>query len=196
MAFKRPLTPNTPTSYLLCIDPERTAMRSAAMPSLWLFWCLLSLLAIPCCALLEESFVGLNTENGSIALSQASILVDANDFDGVQIAVNSLASDFNAILGHTPDIVKYGSDKTSANNSGKAIIVGSITNSSVIQDLIDAEKIDVVETEGKWETFMTSTVRNPLPGVDEALVIAGSDKRGTIFGIYTLSEQAGQSPYV
>lgn len=41
---------------------------------------------------------------------------------------------------------------------------------------------------------MTSVVHNPLPEVDEALVIADRDKRGTIFDIYTLSEQAEQSP--
>ena len=39
-------------------------------------------------------------------------------------------------------------------------------------------------------------VANPLPGVDQALVIAGSDKRGTIYGIYDLSEQIGVSPVV
>src|ERR1051326_4832968 len=36
---------------------------------------------------------------------------------------------------------------------------------------------------------------NPLPGIDRALVIAGSDKRGTIYGVYDLSEQIGVSPW-
>ena len=35
---------------------------------------------------------------------------------------------------------------------------------------------------GKWESFLIKTVDNPLPGVEQALVIAGSDKRGTILG--------------
>ncbi|KAK2754419.1 hypothetical protein FQN54_007063 [Arachnomyces sp. PD_36] len=163
------------------------------MSSPLLFWLFTSLLINACSALLEESFVGFNQGNGSVALSQASIIIDTNDFAGVQIAVDSLASDFNAILGHETDIVNYGT--ASKNGSTSAVIVGSITNSSVIQDLVDTEQIDVSDIEGKWETFLTSVVRNPLPGVDEALVIAGSDKRGTIFGVYTLSEQAGQSPY-
>lgn len=165
------------------------------MPSLRLFWCLItSILAIPCCALLEESFVGFTPGNGSVALSQASILIDFNDFAGVRIAANSLASDFNAVLGSAPDVVSYRSDSVSTDGRGTAVIIGSITNSSVIQDLIDSKKLDVANIEGKFETFVTSIVHNPLPDVDEALVIAGSDKRGTIFGIYTLSEQAGQSP--
>lgn len=71
-------------------------------------------LAIPCCALLEESFVGLSPENGSVELSQASILIDANDFSGVQITVDSLVSDLKAILGHAPYIVAHGSGKAAA----------------------------------------------------------------------------------
>jgi len=48
---------------------------------------------------------------------------------------------------------------------------------------------------GKWETWITQTVDAPAPGIDHALVIAGSDKRGTIFGIYDLSSQIGVSPW-
>jgi hypothetical protein len=164
------------------------------MSSLHLLWCLVSLLVIPCCALLEESFIAFSAGNGSLALSQASILIDDNDSAGVHIAANSLASDFDAVLGRALNVVKYGSDNASTNGISKAIIVGSITDSLVIKDLVDAEIIDVSEIEGKWEMFMTSVVQNPLPNIDEALVIVGSDKRGTIYGIYTLSEQAGQSP--
>ena len=40
-----------------------------------------------------------------------------------------------------------------------------------------------------------TTLSNPLPGVDEALVILGSDRRGTVYGIYELSEQIGVSPW-
>lgn len=48
---------------------------------------------------------------------------------------------------------------------------------------------------GKWEKYLIQTVRNPLPGVDSAFVIIGSDKRGTIYGIYAISEQIGVSPW-
>lgn len=40
-----------------------------------------------------------------------------------------------------------------------------------------------------------SVVSQPFAGVSEALVIAGSDKRGAIYGIYELSEQIGVSPW-
>jgi hypothetical protein len=61
--------------------------------------------------------------------------------------------------------------------------------------LVEAGKIDAEVIAGKWECFVITTVDNPLPGIDQALVIAGSDKRGTIFGIYEISEQVGVSPW-
>ena len=48
---------------------------------------------------------------------------------------------------------------------------------------------------GRWEAYVRQTVDHPLPNVDRALVIAGSDKRGTIYGIYEISQQIGVSPW-
>ena len=75
------------------------------------------------------------------------------------------------------------------------ILIGTVGKSPLIDQLVRAGKIDVSGIRGKWESFFLQTVANPLPGVDSALVIAGSDKRGTIFGIYDLSEQIGVSPW-
>ena len=61
--------------------------------------------------------------------------------------------------------------------------------------LIRERKLDVAPVAGKWESFVIQVVPQPLPGVDSALIIAGSDKRGTIYGIYDLSEQIGVSPW-
>ena len=56
-------------------------------------------------------------------------------------------------------------------------------------------KIDVKGVEGKWESYVVQVVKSPVEGTDNALVIAGSDKRGTIYGIYELSQQIGVSPW-
>ena len=64
------------------------------------------------------------------------------------------------------------------------VIIGTLGSSWLIDQLVAAGKIDVAEMEGVWEAWLIQTVRRPMPGVDSALVIVGSDKRGTIFGIY------------
>ncbi|HZL78880.1 MAG TPA: glycosyl hydrolase 115 family protein [Candidatus Limnocylindrales bacterium] len=75
------------------------------------------------------------------------------------------------------------------------IIVGTVGKSWIIDQLIREGKIDVSPITGKWESFFIQVVPEPLPGVASGLVIVGSDKRGTIYGIYDLSEQMGVSPW-
>ncbi len=74
-------------------------------------------------------------------------------------------------------------------------MIGTISKSSIIDRLIREHKLDVSPITGKWEATVVQVVEKPMPGVARALVIAGSDKRGTIFGIYDLSEQIGVSPW-
>nr|CEG02827.1 unnamed protein product [Fusarium pseudograminearum CS3487] len=84
------------------------------------------------------------------------------------------------------------SDPDEANT---VIIVGTIGHSKLIDSLIDDGLIDVSKIEGKWESFVSQLVKDPLNGTAQALVIAGSDPRGTIYGIYDVSEQIGVSPW-
>lgn len=87
-----------------------------------------------------------------------------------------------------PTLVKHSPQKT-------VIIVGTIDKSPLIQQLSQSGKIDTAPIDNKWESFISQVVEKPLPGVDRALVIAGSDMRGTIFGLYDISEQIGVSPW-
>ncbi|KAI1809649.1 glycoside hydrolase family 115 protein [Poronia punctata] len=75
------------------------------------------------------------------------------------------------------------------------IIVGTLGYSSIIGELVAGGKLNVSEIEGKWESFITQIVESPIQGCEKAVVIAGSDPRGTIFGIYDISEQIGVSPW-
>jgi alpha-glucuronidase len=118
------------------------------------------------------------------------IWVDGNDFPGVLRAVNDLQKDLFRVTGRTPAI----SRATNAPGTN-LIIIGTIGKNSVIDQLIRDRKIDVTTIAGQWETFLIQEVSKPLPGVSSALVIAGSDKRGAIYGIYDLSEQIGVSPW-
>ncbi len=115
------------------------------------------------------------------------IIVDDNDLEGVKIASRTLREDFGRICGATPNI---GSEA----HWERAIIIGS-PESKTIAQLEKEGRIDLSSIKGKWETYIITDVRDPLPGIKDALVIAGSDKRGTIYGIYELSELMGVSPW-
>ncbi|MCL1822703.1 MAG: glycosyl hydrolase 115 family protein [Oscillospiraceae bacterium] len=123
----------------------------------------------------------------------ADLYVDSADWEGVKLALASLQSDIELVSGQKPDI-----KNNTSSLSDMAVIVGTIGKSAVIDDLINNAKIklNVSGITGKWESYVIEIVENPVPGVSRALVIAGSDKRGTIYGIYKVSELIGVSPWV
>ncbi|WP_301062810.1 glycosyl hydrolase 115 family protein, partial [uncultured Muribaculum sp.] len=115
------------------------------------------------------------------------VYVDDADDSGVKIAVRNLAADFGRVTGNDAVLAD-------APSESRMIIVGTI-DSPVMERIAKAGKIDASQLKGKYEKYLMSTVQSPLPGVDEALVIAGSDRRGAIYGVYELSEQIGVSPW-
>jgi hypothetical protein len=126
--------------------------------------------------------------------SLATIYVDANDHAGVVRAAGDLQADLARVVGRRPTTINTEAALgTSA--SANVILIGTIGKSGVIDQLIRDKKIDVSAITGKWESFLITTVPKPLPGLAYGLIIAGSDKRGTIYGIYDLSEQIGVSPW-
>ncbi|KAJ0320184.1 hypothetical protein COL5a_009809 [Colletotrichum fioriniae] len=127
----------------------------------------------------------------------STILVDESDPIGIHIAAQNLAQDFGRVTQSEQSIVQVVQDTKvdAAGGSAAAIIIGSIEHSSILQRLEQDEKLSFDQIRGKWESFSTHVIDQPLPGVQKALVIAGSDKRGAIFGAYTLSEQIGVSPW-
>ncbi|MBN2684456.1 MAG: glycosyl hydrolase 115 family protein [Pontiellaceae bacterium] len=117
------------------------------------------------------------------------IMVDGNDWAGVVRAVGDLQLDVERVTGKKPVV------SAAANGAKYSVIVGTLGKSKLIDDLIAGGKLAGGDLKGKWESFVIATVKNPVAGVEQALVIAGSDKRGTIYGIYELSEQLGVSPW-
>ena len=120
----------------------------------------------------------------------APIFLDPADWPGVLRAGGDLQADVERVTGIKPTL------STNAAPSGKfAVIIGTVGKSPLIDGLVKSGKLNADAIAGKWESFIITTIANPLPGVDQALVIAGSDKRGTIYGIYEISEQIGVSPW-
>ena len=81
---------------------------------------------------------------------------------------------------------------------GKVIIAGIYgeNGNEVINQLIEKGTMDVDDLGKRWKSYLMQVVRRRLSGVDEALVIVGSDKRGTIYGLLNISEMIGISPWV
>ncbi|MEN3325057.1 glycosyl hydrolase 115 family protein [Mariniflexile soesokkakense] len=120
----------------------------------------------------------------------ASIIVSDTDFKGVLRVAEHLQNDIFNVTSVRPKMIT-----NSIPNEDYVIIIGTLGKSSIINQLAKEGKIDGSQLKGKWEKFITQVIENPFPGVKKALVITGSDKRGTIYGIYDLSSQIGVSPW-
>jgi hypothetical protein len=120
----------------------------------------------------------------------ATIAYAAEDARVVGIAARDLAADIDRVTGRKPAL-----QAGAANLRGQVVLVGTLGKSPMIDALAAAGRLDVRQLLGAWESFVITTVEKPMPGVDRALVIAGSDRRGTAFGVYELSQAIGVSPW-
>lgn len=127
-------------------------------------------------------------------LQSSVIVVDERDHEGVHIAARNLAEDFAQVTKVPSRPIIRSNDAHIDVPGSVAIVVGSVDSSPLVQRLGSNGKVDFSGIRGKWESFQTSLVQDPFDGCSWALVIAGSDKRGTIYGAYTLSKQIGVSP--
>lgn len=115
----------------------------------------------------------------------ATIMVDEDDWKGVIRAANDLGDDVRKVTGVASRVDMMSKSDVTTPSS---ILVGTIGKSRIIDRLIKQKKIDVKKVRGQWESYLIDVV-------DGNLVIAGSDKRGTIYGIYDISERIGVSPW-
>lgn len=140
----------------------------------------------------------------------ADIYIEDNAFSGVKRIAEKLAHDVELVVGHRPKCVTgaigtgqkpecvTGAIDTETNQSGaSAVWVGTIGSSRMLDVLEQKGVVDLSQIRGKREVYGWFF----LSGGGEAassqiLVIAGSDKRGTIYGMFHLSEVIGVSPFV
>ena len=145
-------------------------------------------------ALGEKSHITFAPQSASFPIAApshaTSILLDANEWPGVRHAAQNLTTDIASVTGLTPSLLTAA--PTHADN---LILIGTLNHSALIDTLIAHRKLNIDAIRNHWETSITQVIDNPLPGIRRALVIVGADKRGTIFGIYDLSEQIGVSPW-
>lgn len=115
------------------------------------------------------------------------IYIDSSEDKGVMIAAGNLQQDILQVCGKKPELL--------TSTSSKRCIIAGTYGTPFIKKLMSAGKIDKKELDGKNEKYILQVIANPCEGIDEAVVIIGSDRRGTIYGIYELSEQMGVSPW-
>ena len=140
------------------------------------------------------SQVTVTPQNGSFALivngKPAPLVYSSNEYSGVGKVINFLKADLKMVAGLEPRV-----SIDQLPTAAQVVISGTLGHSKLIDQLVSNQKIDLGELKGKWEQFIIQVVDQPFPGIEKALVIAGSDKRGTMYGILELSKQIGVSPW-
>ena len=112
-------------------------------------------------------------------------------FSGVNKIAKKVMHDLELVFGYAPQAT------TDRKKLGKnAVLYGTMNHSSMLHELEEKKMIDLLEIKGKREVYLFQIIQHPFEGVEKALVIAGSDKRGTIYGLFHLSELLGVSPLV
>jgi len=142
----------------------------------------------------EKSYISAKDGPGYFRLAangtSSPLCISETEYPGVILAVKSLQKDIKAVTTSTPALLTG-----KAGKSKLAIIIGTLGKNPLIDKLVRQKKLNVAGITGKWEAHITQVVQNPAPGIEKAFVIAGSDKRGTIYGVYELSAQIGVSPW-
>ncbi|MGW0708757.1 glycosyl hydrolase 115 family protein [Streptomyces sp. NPDC002643] len=122
---------------------------------------------------------------GGFPLVGAPVVVSPEDHPGVVRVAGDLRDDIERVTGVRPG----------SSAAREVVLVGTIGRSPLIDGLIAAGKLDVGGVRGKWETSLQTVVERPMAGVERAFVVAGSDPRGTVFGVYDVSYGLGVSPW-
>lgn len=112
-----------------------------------------------------------------------AVVTDPADARGIQIAAETLREDFARVCG-----------QKAPEAGSRAILAGSV-DSPLVRGLAARGLIDPGALKGQYESYFISTLGQMVPGYDDALVIVGADMRGTIYGLYEISEQIGVSPW-
>ena len=121
---------------------------------------------------------------------KACVYYDAKDFEVVKTTAGLFANDVKEVSGQL-----LGVATTKEAPQKNCIIIGTLGHNEWIDQMVAKKKLDVEPLKNRWESYLVQLVRNPLPGVDKALVIVGSDRRGAAYGLLSVSRTIGVSPW-
>ena len=135
----------------------------------------------------DEGWFPLSTTNQA-----ALFYTDAKDYRVVEIAAQMLTDDVERVTGLKPKLATTESWKKIEPTA--TVVAGTLGKSKLIDGLVAKQGIDVTSLRGKWESFIVVTTEHPKFHTP-LLAIIGSDRRGTAFGLSSLSEAIGVSPW-
>ena len=119
-----------------------------------------------------------------------SFYYDENEYSGIVKIANKVCNDVKLVFGKLPNLKQIDSMEDIAScEKDFSIIFGTIEKSSLIESLEKSGQIKLNEVKGKNEVYLFNVTENQI-------IIAGSDKRGTIYGLFHFSELLGVSPLV
>lgn len=122
----------------------------------------------------------------------APVFVSSDDWPGVQRAAGDFVADIERVTGVRPTLANLTLPvESSLSKDSLPVFIGTLGRSALIESIVNSTGLDVSGVRGQWEAFVSKEVKNPVPGVDRGYVIAGADKRGTIYALYEHSEQFG-----
>lgn len=161
------------------------------MKSSLLILCILLLVWMP---LNAQDLISRQAAAGAFAIADESavtaLYVDPASEAVVKKAAALLQADVERVTGRQPSLLT-----TLPARAARLIIIGTAGRATVINRLVATRKLSVSPLTGQWEAYQWQRVKSPLPGIDEALVITGSDARGTAYGVMEVSKQIGVSPW-
>jgi hypothetical protein len=122
--------------------------------------------------------------------NSAELIIDTDEFPGVVRAAKNLQSDIEKVAGKKPALSNLLSEQ-----NAEIVLIGTLGSSRLIDQLVAQRKIDVSKIRNQWDAYQVQVIDQPFPHVKRALLIIGANKRGTMYGIYSLSQQIGVSPW-
>lgn len=120
----------------------------------------------------------------------ATIYFDEGDHDVVGISARDFADDVQRVTGVRPSVSSSLDELT-----GTAVIVGTLGDSAGVEASLPASDVNTASLAEKQESFVITTIQTPISSVDSCVLIVGSDRRGTAYGVYELSKRIGVSPW-
>lgn len=123
------------------------------------------------------------------------LYIENEAYEGVKRIGARVACDIGLVTDIAPEILT----EPEQCKSDRVVIFATLGKSPFLDALVTSGKWNSAQIQGKREVYQMQVVSAPFGNavsVKEALVIVGSDKRGTIYGMFHLSELCGVSPLI